>query len=323
MKKYDVVSLGEILIDFTYNGASGAGNNLYEENTGGAPANCVSCVTKLGGKGAFIGCTGEDSFGRDVRHTLESIGVDTSAMQYCKSQHTTLAFVSLAPSGERTFSFCRNPGADTQLDFEAIDKNVLDNARIFHIGSLSLTDEPARSCTLKAIDYVKKAGGVVSYDPNWREALWRGKQDAFEQIKSIFAVADLVKISDEEMYLLFGKDTDCDKTADILHDMGVKLVTITLGKDGAYYSYRNNGKSYAGTASGFDIKVVDTTGAGDSFFGGMLYCLSRKADVFDFTHEELESYVKFSNAVATLCVSKRGAIPALPTLPEVNSLLNS
>lgn len=321
MKKYDVVSLGEILIDFTYSGKSSAEKNLYEENTGGAPANCASCVSKLGGRSAFIGCTGNDSFGMDVRNTLKNIGVDISFMQYTENQHTTLAFVTLAPNGERTFSFCRNPGADTRIDFDLIDKSVLDEAIIFHVGSLSLTDEPARTATIKSIEHVKKSGGAISYDPNWREALWRGKENAIEKIKSLFAYADLVKISDEELHLLFGNDCDCRTGAEKLHAEGVKLVTITLGKDGTFYSYRNAGTSFSGTVKGFKIDVVDTTGAGDSFFGALLFCLTRKEKIYDFTQQELEDNIKFSNAVAALCVSKRGAIPALPTKEQTENFL--
>ncbi len=323
MKKYDVVSLGEILIDFTYVGKSSAENNLYEENIGGAPANCASCVSKLGGRSAFIGCTGHDSFGTDVRNVLKNIGVDISFMQYTKHQHTTLAFVTLAPNGERSFSFCRNPGADTQIDFESIDKSVLDGARIFHVGSLSLTDEPARTATIKSIVHVKKSGGLISYDPNWREALWRGKENAFEKIKSLFVYADLVKISDEELHLLFGSECDCKTGAENLHGMGVKLVTITLGKDGAYYSYKNGDANFSGAVAGFKTEAVDTTGAGDSFFGAFLFSLTRKESVYDFTQQELESYIRFSNAVAALSVSKRGAIPALPTKEQAENLLKS
>lgn len=321
MKKNHLVALGEILIDFTFNGKSPDGNNLYQENTGGAPANCVSCLCKLGGKGAFIGCTGKDSFGEDVRKTLKSINVDTKEIQYTESQHTTLAFVTLSETGERSFSFCRNPGADTQIDFDTIDKSCLEDTKIFHIGSLSLTDEPAATCTIKAIEKAKKAGVLISYDPNWREALWKGKKDTFEKIKSLFNYADIVKVSDEEVFLLYGKNIDYKEGAEKIHSQGVRLVFITLGKDGAFYSYKNKDIEYSGIVKGFDVKTVDTTGAGDSFFGGILYCLTRRNDIFDFDEKTLAEYVRFGNAVAALCVSKKGAIPALPDIEEVKSLL--
>ncbi|MBR1403742.1 MAG: carbohydrate kinase [Treponema sp.] len=320
MKKYDVVALGEILIDFTFAGTNVDGKKLYEENPGGAPANCVSAVSKLGGKGAFIGMTGRDSFGEDVRRVLEEITVDTSGMRYTESQHTTLAFVSLDESGERHFSFCRNPGADTQLSENDLDKAMLENARIFHIGSLSLTDEPCKSATLKAIEIVKKAGGLISYDPNYRAALWHGRADAIPLMKSIFPLADSVKVSDEELALLFGTETSAEAGGNALLDRGVRLAMITLGPKGVYYAAKlPNGERISGTVGCEKVKVVDTTGAGDSFTGGMLYRLTRRENPFSFTKEELEADLRFANTVASICVTRRGAIPALPTLSEVEA----
>ncbi len=323
MKKYDVVSLGEILIDFTFAGTNSDGKNLYEENPGGAPANCVSAVAKLGGKSAFIGMTGRDSFGEDVRRVLEKINVDTSGMRYTEIQHTTLAFVSLGPSGERHFSFCRNPGADTQLSEKDLDKPMLENARIFHIGSLSLTDEPCKTATLKAIDIVKKAGGLISYDPNYRANLWHGRSDAIPLMKSIFPLADSVKVSDEELALLFGKETSTEDGGNMILDLGVRLAMITLGEKGVYYAAKlPNGERISGTIGVRKVDAVDTTGAGDSFTGGMLYRLTRRENPFDFTKKILESDLTFANTVASICVTRRGAIPALPTLKEVESLLS-
>lgn len=319
MKKYDVVALGEILIDFTFAGTNSDGKKLYEENPGGAPANCVSAVAKLGGKGAFIGMTGRDSFGEDVRRVLEGLKVDTSGMRYTDSQHTTLAFVSLDPNGERHFSFCRNPGADTQIRPEDLDEEILKNARIFHIGSLSLTDEPAKTATLTAIEIVKKAGGLISYDPNYRANLWHGRSDAIPLMKSIFPFADTVKVSDEELALLFGKETGVEDGGNKILDLGARLAMITLGAKGVYYAAKLPDKSrISGTIGCADVKVVDTTGAGDSFTGGMLYRLTRRENPLAFTKAELESDLQFANTVASICVTRRGAIPALPTLEEVN-----
>ena len=320
MKKYDVVALGEILIDFTFAGTNADGKKLYEENPGGAPANCVSAVAKLGGKGAFIGMTGRDSFGEDMRRVFEEIHVDTSGMRYCDSQHTTLAFVSLDPNGERHFSFCRNPGADTQIRPEDLDEEMLKNARIFHIGSLSLTDEPAKSATLSAIDIVKKAGGLISYDPNYRANLWKGRSDAIDLMKSIFPLADTVKVSDEELALLFGEKTTPEEGGNMLLDLGVSLAMITLGPKGVFYSAKlPDGSRINGTVGCKSVKVVDTTGAGDSFTGGMLYRLTRRENPLGFTKTELEKDLNFANTVASICVTRRGAIPALPTLSEVES----
>lgn len=320
MKKYDVVAFGEILIDFICDGKNEEGKNVYAENTGGAPANCVGAVCKLGGSGAFIGMTGKDSFGENIRSDLQKINVDTKAMRYCTSQHTTLAFVSLTEKGERSFSFCRNPGADTQITFDDIDKTYLENARILHVGSLSLTQEPAKTTTLQIISSVKKAGGIISYDPNWRESLWAGKENALDELKSILPMADIVKVSDEELKLLFG-NVSYKEGAEIICNTGAKLVSITLGSKGVYYRYSNNGDVFEGTVECPEVKVVDTTGAGDSFNGGLLYRLTRKEDILNLTKAELEEDLKFANAVASLCVTRHGGLPALPVYEEVEKLL--
>lgn len=311
----DVVALGEILIDFTVAGKSADGKNIYEENPGGAPANCACAVAKLGGKAAFVGMTGCDSFGEDLRATLAGLKVDVSGMRTTEKQHTTLAFVSLDANGERHFSFCRNPGADTQLTEADLDMELLKSTKILHVGSLSLTDQPAKSTTLKAIEVVKKAGGIISYDPNWRANLWKGRSDAMDELKSLFKYADIVKVSDEELALLFG-DVSCEEGAAKIHAEGVKLIMITLGSKGVYYSTKTEGCTASGTISVPKVKVADTTGAGDSFNGGLLFRLTRREKTLAFTKEELVEDINFANSVASLCVTKRGAIPALPTLEE-------
>jgi len=321
MKNLDVIALGEILIDFTFSGKNSDGKNLYEENPGGAPANCVCAVSKLGGKGAFVGMTGCDSFGEDLRNVLKSLNVDVSGMLTTEKQHTTLAFVSLDANGERNFSFCRNPGADTQLSPEDLNKTQLESTKILHIGSLSLTDEPAKSATLEAVKTVKAAGGIISYDPNWRANLWRGRNDAMDELKSLFKFADIVKVSDEELKLLFG-DVSLEDGANKILSEGVKLVLITLGSKGVFYATSGKGIVEAsGTISVAKVKVEDTTGAGDSFNGGLLYRLTRRESPLSFTKEELVQDLIFANSVASLCVTKRGAIPALPTLKEVQEFI--
>lgn len=323
-EKKDVVALGEILIDFTFAGKNVDGKNLFEENPGGAPANCVSAVAKLGGKSAFIGMTGRDSFGEDVRSVLQNIGVDTSAMRYTDKQHTTLAFVSLDANGERHFSFCRNPGADTQISPDDLDYDMLKNTRIFHIGSLSLTDSPAKEATLKAIEEAKKAGALISYDPNYRAALWKGREDAIPLMKSLFPCADLVKVSDEELALLFGADKSAEDGAKEIMDCGVSLVLVTLGSKGVYYRAKNKaGEVFSGTIGVPSVKVVDTTGAGDSFTGGLLYRLTRRENPLDFDKSAIEADLTFANAVASICVTRRGAIPALPTKAEAEEFVKA
>lgn len=319
--KYDLVSLGEILIDFTPAGLSEAGKKLYEENPGGAPANCAGALAKLGGKSAFLGMTGLDSFGDDAKQALDEIGVDTSGMKTTSKQHTTLAFVNLDPNGERHFSFCRNPGADTQLSENDLDLDKITNTKIFHVGSLSLTDEPSKSATYKAVELAKKSGAVISYDPNYREKLWNGKKDAVSLMKSIIPLADIVKVSEEELYILYGKCSRKEGVLKILKE-NVHLVLITLGAEGVYYAGKDSSGDFIDGIIGVpEVNVVDTTCAGDSFTGGLLYCLTRKESPLDFTKTQLEEYLEFANSVASICVTRRGAIPALPSLPEVTAFI--
>ena len=319
-KKIDLAALGEILIDFTYAGKSADGKNLFEENPGGAPANCAAALAKLGGKSAFIGMTGEDSFGKDLKACLESLEINTSGLCSTASQHTTLAFVSLDERGERHFSFCRNPGADTQLSPEDLNLDILQNTKFLHIGSLSLTDEPAKSATETAVSIVKKAGGFVSYDPNYREALWKNRSDALPLIKSMLKHADLVKISEEELALLYGNSPD--EGAETILREGPRLVLITLGAQGVFYACRKiDGSIMKGNVGTKKVQVADTTGAGDSFNGGLLYRLTRREEPFAFSREDLEKDLAFANAVASICVTRRGAIPALPTLEETQAFL--
>jgi len=316
-KKYDVTALGEILIDFTAAGKNAEGNNIFEENPGGAPANCAAAVAKLGGVASFIGMTGDDSFGNDLREALNKVNVDTSGMRTTKKQHTTLAFVSLDQNGERQFSFCRNPGADTCLSPTDLNIEILSATKFLQIGSLSLTDEPSASAQKEAVRIVKEAGGFISYDPNYRERLWGTRKDAFEKMKGMFPFADMVKISDDELSLLFGKDISYAEGAAKIHEQGARLVLVTLGSKGVYYSAKREGERFEGSIPVPSVKVADTTGAGDSFTGALLYAITRRENPFAFSREELEKDISFANCVASLCVTKRGAIPALPTLSDV------
>ncbi|HBG66279.1 MAG TPA: carbohydrate kinase [Treponema sp.] len=326
MKRYDIVALGEVLIDFTFAGTNDDGKKLYEENPGGAPANCVCAAVKLGAEGAFIGMTGQDSFGDDIRVVLEGLHVDCSGMRRTAAQHTTLAFVSLDPRGERTFSFCRNPGADTQLSPADLDMQMLAATRILHVGSLSLTDEPSRAATMAAVEAAKKAGALISYDPNYRANLWRGHTDAIRLMKGMLPLADIVKVSEEELALLFGADVPYGSGAQQILAQGPSLVLITLGAKGVYYAASAKDGSRpacSGTLGVPDVPVADTTGAGDSFTGGLLYRLTRRPEPLVFTKAALEQDIAFANAVASICVTRRGAIPALPDLRETEAFLQA
>ena len=321
MKTFDVTALGEILIDFTPAGISPAGQILYERNPGGAPANVAAAVARLGGRSAFIGKTGNDVFGRFLRETLDAHGIETRGLQTAEGHPTTLAFVTLTPDGERDFSFYRNPAADTQITPGELDGPLLQGSRFLHVGSLSLTHEPARAATLSAIERVKAAGGCISYDPNWRALLWESRETGIRAMKSLLPAADVVKVSDEELALLFGSE-DCSLGAARILAEGARLVLVTLGAKGVFYKT----PTLEGRVEGPAVQAVDTTGAGDAFVGGLLYRLSRApadADPLARTQGELEQDLRFANAVASLCVRKRGAIPAMPALQEVLAELSA
>ena len=312
---YDIVSLGELLIDFTQSGISPAGMRLFEQNAGGAVTNLVCAAAACGAKTAFIGKVGADMHGAFLKRAMEQAGVDMRALIEADDVFTTLAFVSLKPNGEREFSFARKPGADTQLRPDELDRDLLEHTRIFHTGSLSLTQEPSRSATYEAIDIARRAGAVISYDPNYRASLWSSEDEAVHFMRSAIATADIIKVSEEELPLLTG-ETSPAAAADLLLDHGVKLVAITLGEKGAFIRVGGENR----LVPGFRSNAVDTTGAGDAFFGGFL-CrfLNSGVTLKDVTLENAADYARFGNATASLCVERRGGIPAMPKLVDVLS----
>lgn len=315
---YDIVSLGELLIDFTESGVSPAGMRLFEQNAGGAVANLLCAASQCGASTAFIGKVGRDMHGAFLKQALLGAGVDTRALIETDDVFTTLAFVALKPNGEREFSFARKPGADTQLRPDELDRELLQHTRVFHTGSLSLTQEPSRSSTYEAIDLAKSAGAVISYDPNYRASLWGSRDEAVRFMRSLIVTADIMKVSDEELPLLTG-ETDPVKAADALLDQGVRVIAVTLGAKGAYVRVGSEGR----IVPTFPGKVVDTTGAGDSFFGGFLYrYLSSGKPLKQITIDDAADYARFGNATATLCVGRRGGIPAMPKLNEIVELIN-
>lgn len=310
---YDITTFGEILIDFTWQGVNEDGQTLFAQNPGGAPANVAVVAAKLGGHVAFIGKAGKDMHGEYLKSVLEKENVETEGMLLDGNYFTTLAFVNVDEHGERTFSFARKPGADIKMEKEEIDVDILDKTQIFHVGSLSLTEQPARDTTHYAIQRAKEKGSIISYDPNYRASLWKDEETAKEQMRSLIPYVDIMKISDEETKLLTDKESP-EEAAEILFKKGVKIIAVTLGSDGAYLYCREGGVHIPGFAS----KVVDTNGAGDSFWGGFLYCISKGGKrPEDVSMDELKKYVRFGNAVASLCVEKKGAIPAMPTLAQV------
>lgn len=310
----DVTALGEILIDFTPCGKSEAGQRMFEQNPGGAPANVLACLNKCGKKTAFIGKVGNDMHGQFLVDVLKDSGICTDGVVVDDSVFTTLAFVALSDFGERSFSFARKPGADTCLTQEELKEEIIRDSKVFHIGSLSLTAEPARGTTFKALEIAKEAGCIISYDPNYRAPLWESKEAAIEGMRSVVSYVDVMKISDEETALL----TDIvepEGAAKKLVDMGVSVVAVTLGADGALVCTKEGSV----VVPGFRADMVDTTGAGDSFWGGFLKSLlESEKNPEEVSLQEAADFAKYGNAVASLCVEKRGAIPAMPSTEEID-----
>ncbi len=314
-KTIDVIALGEALIDFTESGTSPAGARLFEQNPGGAPANVACAVARLGGRAAFLGKVGDDMHGHFLRQTLKSAGVDTSGMIVDGGVFTTLAFVALGERGERSFSFARKPGADTCLTTGEIDPALLERGKLLHVGSLSLTDEPARSATFYAVKLARELGLTVAYDPNYRASLWPDEATAQEGMRSMTPFCDVVKLSDEETGLLTG-EKDPEAAAEKLLSQGVACVVVTLGSDGALVATKEGSRK----VEAFPAQAVDTTGAGDAFWGAFLTQLTRNHKApKDLTLDEAAGYAKFANAAASICVSRRGGIPAMPTAEEVEA----
>ena len=315
-KTIDITALGELLIDFTEAGTGADGMRLFEQNPGGAPANLLTVASHMGYRTEFIGKVGKDMHGAFLKKTLEKEHIGVSGLIEDDNYFTTLAFVAIDESGEREFSFARKPGADTQLRADELDKELLQNCRIFHFGSLSLTNQPAKDATVAAVTCAKESGALISYDPNYRATLWSSEAEATENMKSMIPYADVMKVSDEESLLLTG-ETNYEAAADKLLAMGPKLIAVTLGSEGVLMATKEKKERIAG----FSVQSVDTTGAGDSFWGGTLSAyLSLKKTIESLTWEEIHHCAVCGNATAALCVQKRGGIPAIPTKEEVERL---
>jgi len=310
----DVVAIGELLIDFTMLNADAEGYPAMAAHPGGAPANFLAALARYGKKAALIGKVGTDKFGRLLIQTLEKAGIETRGMASAEDVFTTLAFVTLDESGDREFSFARKPGADTCIRFEEIDLSLIDEAKIFHFGTLSLTDEPARSATQKAVAYAKERGKQITYDPNLRKPLWKELETAKEQMLWGLAQADVVKISDEEVAFLFGMEPEAG-ARHILEAYGVKLVFVTCGADGCFFM---NAKACGHVPALAGVKAVDTTGAGDIFGGSAVYKLLEAGKAPEMLEEnELLEIVSFACTAAGLSTQKHGGISSVPAYDEV------
>lgn len=307
----DITAIGEVLIDLTQTGTGPAGVPLFAANPGGAPANVAVAAARLGARTAFLGKVGRDGLGAYLTGVLAENGVDLSGLR-TGSAATTLAVVTVDAAGERDFTFLR--GADGQLTQEEVDSQVLARTKFLHFGSVSLTASPAREAVLHAVREARRLGALVSYDPNYRPALWPDRAQAETQMRQPLPLVDVLKLSDEELPLLTGTGDPEQGTA-ILRDMGIRLVLLTLGGDGAYYRMG----PAAGWVQGVKTAVADTNGAGDTFLGAVLSRLCRRpaGPLEGLTAGEVEDIVSFANRAAAKTCSRSGAIPALPTLAEL------
>lgn len=310
----DITTIGEVLIDLTQSGRTEQGIPRFDANPGGAPANLAVAASRLGAKTAYIGRVGRDSFGDYLRRCLRENGVDVSGVSVDERQRTTLAVVALDEKGERTFSFYRDPSADVNLSWEHVPQALLSGTRILHFGSVSLTAEPARSTTLRAARTAKACGAWISYDPNYRASLWPDAREAVEKMKEPLPLVDIIKVSDEELPLLTGF-ADPERGSARLMEAGVRLVLVTLGAHGAFYRF----DGCTGKVPGVPCVVGDTNGSGDTFFGAALSQLVKLKSLDDLTEAELRRIVAFANKAASITTSRHGAIPAMPTLAEVEA----
>lgn len=317
MNPFDVIALGELLIDFTEQGESRQGNPVWEANPGGAPGNVLAMLSRLSKKTSFIGKVGNDIFGDQLKQALTEAGIDTQGLKRDEKVHTTLAFVHTKEDGDREFSFCRNPGADVMLSEEDLEEDLLKNCRIFHFGSLSMTHETSRKATVKAVSLAREYGAVISYDPNLRESLWENPKEARTQIAFGLENCHILKISDNEVQWLTG-ETDYDKGISVIQEKyNIPLILLSMGKNGSRaYTRELRAEAEAYLQSG----TIETTGAGDTFCACILnYVLEHGWK--GITKEELEEMLRFANAAASIVTTRKGALRVMPQKEEIEDLL--
>lgn len=315
-KIYDVTALGEILIDFTLNGQSDQGNNIFEACPGGAVSNALAILNKLGRKTAFIGKAGDDQFGRLLKNTLDELAIHTEGLVLDTDIHTTLAFVHTYPDGDREFSFYRKPGADMMLTAEEVNYEIVQKSKVFHFGTLSMTDEPVKSATKKALDVAKEAECIITFDPNLRPPLWQSMEDAKAAMEFGFEYCDVLKISDNEIQFVTGKEDYDEGILYLKKKYNIPLIFLTMGKDGsrAYY------KGIRVEQKGFQVKAIETTGAGDTFCGCAINGVL-KYGLDTLTESQLEGILRFANAGAALITMKKGALRSMPEPSDIEELM--
>ena len=317
MRNVDVTALGELLIDFTQNGTSEQGNSLFEANPGGAPCNVLAMLSKLGQKTAFIGKVGNDSFGKELKRVLEEVGIDATNLTMDDEVHTTLALVHTFADGDRDFSFYRNPGADMMLTEEEIPEDLIRDSKIFHFGTLSMTHEGVRNATKKALKIAKKSGCIISFDPNLRPPLWDNLENAKEQVLYGLQFCDILKISDNEIQWLTGKEDYTDGVNWILDRYDIPLILVSMGKEGSRAYYK--GKMVE-AAPFLQKNTIETTGAGDTF-GGCVLHFALEHGLEGLTEDNLTDMLRFANAAAALITTRKGALRVMPSIEEINEVL--
>lgn len=317
VKKYDVVALGELLIDFTQNGLSGQGNPVYEANPGGAPCNVLAMLTKAGRKTAFIGKVGQDIFGNRLRETLREVGIDTSNLLMDEEVRTTLAFVETLADGDREFSFYRAPGADMMLRESEVSEELLREARIFHFGTLSMTHDAVREATKKAVRVAKESGAVISFDPNLRPPLWKSLEDAKQQTAYGLSQCDVLKISDNEIQWFTGREDYDDGIRELRSQYDIPLIVLSMGKEGSrayYHGLRVEAAPF------LQENTIETTGAGDTFGACCLHHILEYG-LENLDEEKLTRMLTFANAAASIVTTRKGALRVMPSLQEVEKMM--
>lgn len=318
MREYDVVALGELLIDFTENGESNQGNPLFEANPGGAPCNVLAMLATLGHKTAFIGKVGKDFFGEQLKRAITEVGIDAKFLCMDEEVHTTLAMVHTDFDGDRDFSFYRNPGADMMLREDEIPEGLLKNTKLFHFGTLSMTHEGVRAATKKALVLAKEAGALISFDPNLRPPLWRSLEDAKQQVLSGLKYCDILKISDNEIQWLTGKKDYTEGVLWIKERFDISLILVSMGREGSRAYYQ---EKMVEVKPFIQKNTIETTGAGDTFCGCVLHYICDHG-LDHLSEENLSEMLTFANAAAALITTKKGALRVMPSVEEICSLVS-
>ena len=318
----DILTLGELLVDFTPVQVEGY-PLLYSPNPGGAPANVAVQLARLGVRAGFVGKVGRDGFGRMLKDCLTEHQVEVSALVMDPRYSTTLAFVQLDAKGDRSFTFCRKPGADTQLELDEVDPGEIERCSILHFGSLSLTGDPSRTTALTLVRRARDAGKLISYDPNWRPPLWDSEEEGIRWMREGLSLCDICKVSEEELEMLTGR-AGLESGLEALGEMGVHTAVATLGAAGC--AFLSGGRLVR--VPTYDTEVVDTTGSGDSFWGAFLYGLytagcSSRAALEQLTEQQLETICRFANGAGSLTASRPGGIPALGDKAEIEHCMQA